>query len=123
VSRWGLHFRISCGTVTVNTAFEIRRWEYEFSVHAHERFAKLKFLLVDSVMKVDGVLSAPSPEASVVDLGDPGSDVVKLRIKWWTKFPRQHEVIASHDRVLTVVREMLRQRMVDQSRDSGSRAA
>jgi small conductance mechanosensitive channel len=110
-------------SVTVNTAFGMRRWEYEFSVNAPDGLDRLKSLLADTVTKVEGVLSTPPPEALVTDIVDPTSGVIKLRLTWWTESPRQHEMIASHDRVLTAVRDSLRQRMVDQARESKARAA
>jgi small conductance mechanosensitive channel len=110
-------------SVTVNTAFENRRWEYELSTNAPDNLPELKSLLVDTLMKVDGVLATPQPEALVVDLGDPSSGAVKLHLTWWTKSSRQHELMASHDRVLTAVREALRQRGSDRPQDSKPRAA
>jgi small-conductance mechanosensitive channel len=66
-------------SVTVNTAFEMRRWEYEFSANAEDGLGKLKSFILETVKRVEGVLSTPSPEALVVDLSDPGL-AVKLRI-------------------------------------------
>jgi small-conductance mechanosensitive channel len=110
-------------SVTVNTAFEIRRWEYEFSVEAKDGLASMKSLIVETVNKVEGVLKTPSPEALVVDLGDPTTNVVKLRLTWWTKSPRQHEMIASHDRVLTAIRQALQRSLTDRSEATKTRAA
>jgi len=110
-------------SVTVNTAFEIRRWEYELSTNVPDSLPELKFLLVDTLTKVDGVLPTPQPEAMVIDLGDPNGRVVKFELTWWTKSSRQHEMMASHDRVLTAIREALRQRGSDQPQDTKPRAA
>src|SRR6266700_3633438 len=65
-------------SVTVNTAFENRRWEYEFSVRPSEDLATLKKLLVDTVKNIEGVLSSPPPGALVTDLSDDGTGAVKL---------------------------------------------
>jgi small conductance mechanosensitive channel len=110
-------------SVTVNTAFEIRRWEYELSTKAPYGLAKLKSFLVDTLAKVDGVLPEPAPEALVIDLGDADAGVVKLRLTWWTKNPRQHEMVASHDRVLTAIREALQPRVDKPSPNLEARAA
>ena len=110
-------------SVTVNTAFEIRRWEYELSTKAPHGLAKLKSFLVDTLAKVDGVLPEPAPEALVMDLGDADAGIVKLRLTWWTKNPRQHEMVASHDRVLTAIRDALQKRVNRQSQDLEARAA
>jgi hypothetical protein len=40
-------------------------------------------------------------------LGDPGTDAVKVRVLWWTKAPRQHQMLASYDRVLTAIGQTL----------------
>ena len=76
-----------------------------------------------TIAKVEGVLPTPAPEALVVDLGDAESGIVKLRLTWWTKSPRQHEMIASHDRVLTAIGEALRQLAVNRTADTKPRAA
>jgi small conductance mechanosensitive channel len=110
-------------SVTVNTAFEIRRWEYELSTNVPDSLPDLKSLLVDTLTRVDGVLATPQPEALVIDLGDSSGGVVKFDLTWWTKSSRQHEMMASHDRVLTAIRETLRQRLADRSHESKARAA
>jgi hypothetical protein len=78
---------------------------------------------VDAVTKVDGVLSTPPPEALVVDLGDLSSGLVKIRLTWWSKSSRQHDLIASNDRVLIAIHEALRQLAASRSREPESRAA
>lgn len=110
-------------SVTVNTAFEMRRWEYELSTKAPYGLGQLKVFVVDTITKVEGVLSSPVTEALVVDLRDPDARVVKLRLTWWTKSPRQHEMIASHDRVLTAIRQASLQLGSKQSPDARLRAA
>jgi small-conductance mechanosensitive channel len=110
-------------SVTVNTAFEIRRWEYELSTTVQDSLTQLKAFLVDTVAKAEGVLSEPAPEALVIDLGDLDAGVVRLRLTWWTKAPRQHEMLASHDRVLTAIREALQQLTAKESQNARPRAA
>ncbi len=94
-------------SVTVNTALDVRRWEYDLAVHDIRELAQLKSLVINSVSKVQGVLPDPPPEALVMDLGDPDLNAVKVRVLWWTKAPRQHEMLASYDRVLTAIRQTL----------------
>jgi small-conductance mechanosensitive channel len=94
-------------SVTVNTALDIRRWEYDLTVHGIRELAELKSLVVNAVSKVQGVLADPRPEVLVMDLGDPGTDVVKVRVLWWTRAPRQHEMLASYDRVLSAIGQTL----------------
>jgi small-conductance mechanosensitive channel len=94
-------------SVIVNTAFDIRRWEHDLTVKSAENFEELRSVIINAVKRVAGVLSDPSPEALLVDLGDPGSNILKLRILWWTKSPRQHEMLTSYDSVLTAIRQAL----------------
>jgi hypothetical protein len=65
----------------------------------------------------------PPPEALVVDLGGPDSNVIKLHITWWTGSSRQHQMMASHDRVLTAISKALKRLAVDDSHGKRPRAA
>jgi small conductance mechanosensitive channel len=94
-------------SVTVNTALDIRRWEYDLAVNGIRELAELKSLVIDALSKVQGVLADPRPEVLVMDLGDADLNAVKVRVLWWTKAPRQHEMLASYDRVLTAIRQTL----------------
>src|SRR5437879_1400526 len=94
-------------SVTVNTALDIRRWEYDLAVNGIRELAALRSLVINAVSKVQGVLSDPPPEVLVIVLGDPYLNAVKVRVLWWTKAPRQHEMLASYDRVLTTIRQTL----------------
>src|ERR1700682_1166060 len=94
-------------SVTVNTALDIRRWEYDLAVKDSRDLAEIKSFIVKTVSKVQGILSDPRPEVLVMDLGDPDLNAVKVRVLWWTKAPRQHEMLASYDRVLTAIRQTL----------------
>jgi len=94
-------------SVTVNTALDVRRWEYDLTAKDGRDIGELKSFIIKTVSKVQGVLSDPSPEVLVMDLGDPDSGVVKVRVLWWTKAPRQHQMLTSYDSVLTAIREGL----------------
>jgi hypothetical protein len=112
--------------VTVNTAFDNRRWEYELSTKVTDDLPSLKSLIVDivdAVRRVNGVLPDLPPEALLVDLGGPNSNAVKLHLTWWTESSRQHQMMASHDRVLTAISEVLKRLAVDDSHDKRPRAA
>lgn len=69
---------------------------------------ELKSLLLNALKRVPGVLSEPSPQILVVDLGDQESHTLKLRVLWWTKAARQHQMLESYDSVLSALRETLR---------------
>src|SRR5580698_7300033 len=54
-------------SVTVNTALDIRRWEYDLNLKGVTNLDGVKSFIVESVKKVQGVLSDPGPEALVLD--------------------------------------------------------
>jgi hypothetical protein len=54
-----------------------------------------------------GVLSEPGPEALITDLTDLDAGAVKLRVLWWTKAPKHHEMLASYDDVLSAIEQAL----------------
>jgi small conductance mechanosensitive channel len=94
-------------SVTINTAFDSRRWECVVAVKGTEAdLPALKARIEETVKHADGVLSSPSPEALVVDLGDPVSSTIKIRVSWWTR-PRDHQMVTTYDHVLTAIRKTL----------------
>ena len=104
-------------SVIVNTAGDTRRWEYDFSVKVASDVGDLKSVIIDAVRKVPGTLSEPSPEVLVLELGDMEANTVKLRVLWWTKAPRQHEMLKSYDSVLTAIREAVSNHASGQKRN------
>jgi small conductance mechanosensitive channel len=78
---------------------------------------KMKSLIVHTVKKVPGVLADPAPEALVTSLDDPQTASFKVRVLWWTKANRQHEMLNSYDQVLTAIGEALRPRSANQNRN------
>lgn len=103
-------------SVTVNTALDVRRWEYDLTVKDNRSLSELKASICKTVGKVKGVLADPNPEVLTMGLGDPDSDVVKLRVFWWTKAPRQHEMLSSYDGVLTALAQSLNRSTAGQDR-------
>jgi small-conductance mechanosensitive channel len=94
-------------SVTVNTALDIRRLDYDLQLKGVQNLGEVRSLIVQTVSKVPGVLAEPSPEALVLDLSDLESNAVKIKVLWWTKAPRQHEMLTSFDKVLTAIRQAL----------------
>jgi len=95
-------------SVIVNTASDVRRWEYDLSVKSVSDISEIKSRIVNAVRQVPGTLPDPSPEALVLELTDD-SGSLKVRVLWWTKAPRQHQMLASYDAVLTAIRQALSQ--------------
>jgi small conductance mechanosensitive channel len=107
-------------SVIVNTALDTRRWEYDFPIDTVSGLPELKSRIVDAVRRAPGVLSEPSPEVFVVSLDSPHSETIKLRILWWTKASRQHQMLVSYDSVLAAVTAALAR---SASRGSATQAA
>src|SRR6267154_1351642 len=116
-------------SVIVNTALDIRRWDYVLSLKSGRDLAEIKSLIISTVGKVPGVLSDPTPEALVMDLGDSDANSVKVHIMWSTKASRQHEMLMSYARVLAAMRQALNRISQEQEkigsvqRQSADRAA
>ena len=91
--------------VIVNTAADVRRWQYDFNLKANFDLAQLKSVIIEAVRKIPGTLSDPTPEVFVLELADLEAGTLKLRVLWWTKAPRQHEMLTSYDKVLIAIRE------------------
>lgn len=90
-------------SVIVNTAFKARRWEYDLTIKSIQGLAGLKSSVTQAVREVPGVLPDPAPEALVINVDVPNSEAAKLRVLWWTKAPRQHQMLDSYDKVLTAI--------------------
>lgn len=85
--------------VTVNTAFDIRRTDYDFGITYGSDTRLAMQVAVEAAKSIDGVLNDPPPEALSTNLGD-FAKVVKLR--WWTKSTRRDVVHVGSDVMLAV---------------------
>ena len=90
-------------SVTINTALDSRRWEYELNLKGAEDINETKARIVNTVKRTPGVLANPAPEALVTDLSDITANAIKVRVLWWTKTTRQHEMLNSYDNVLSAL--------------------
>jgi small-conductance mechanosensitive channel len=92
-------------SVVVNTAFAVRRSDYDLTVPSSTDVASLKQHIAERIDSgVEGVSRAPRPEVLVLKT-DPTNTT--LRISWWAP-PRQRDTLAVQDRVLEAVREVVR---------------
>jgi small-conductance mechanosensitive channel len=93
-------------SVVVNTAFAVRRSDYDLTVPSTmdvESLEKSIAARLDSGM--EGISRAPAPGVLILKT-DPTNTT--LRISWWSS-PRQSEALAAQDRVMGVVREEVRE--------------
>ncbi|HUK47268.1 MAG TPA: mechanosensitive ion channel domain-containing protein [Terriglobales bacterium] len=103
-------------SVIVNTAQDLRRWEYDVPIKGPADPEEIKRLIVDTVKKVPGVLSDPAPEALLMNLDDPEMNSFKIHVLWSTKASRQHEMLQSYDQVLTAIGKTLTDRAEKQKK-------
>ena len=87
-------------TVVVNTAYDIRRSEYDVGIGYPDDILLAKRLMLEAVTGLEGVLEIPGPDVLTVELSDSS---VNLRVRWWTDSKRS-DVVATSDRVVTAVK-------------------
>jgi len=96
--------------VTVNTAYEQRRLQYDIGIGYGDDIGKARQLIIEAMRGVDGVLTDPAPEALVVDLA--GSSV-NIRARWWINPPRRADIMGAQDRVLEAIKNTLTAQGID----------
>lgn len=97
-------------SVTVNTAFENRRLQYDIGIGYGDDIDEAKRLILEAIHETEGVLSDPAPDAIVVDLAE---STVNIRARWWVQPPRRAEVLDLQDRVLTTIKKKLTANGID----------
>lgn len=95
--------QIYTGTLTVNTAFDLRRSEYDIGIGCNDDWDKAMQLMIEAARSCDGVLSDPAPEAIPVGI-DAYQNTIRLR--WWTK-PERIDVITTQGRVIVAAYKAL----------------
>lgn len=96
--------------VTVNTAYDKRRLQYDVGIGYGDDIAQARALMLEAMREVEGVLQDPAPEALVMELA--GSSV-NIRARWWVDPPRQADVLDAQDRVLEAIKNKLTAHGID----------
>jgi small-conductance mechanosensitive channel len=96
--------------VTVNTAFQKRRLEYDVGIGYGDDIVMARQVMLDALREVEGVLADPAPEALVVDFAESS---VNLRLRWWIHPPRQADVFVVRDAVLERIKVALGRHGID----------
>lgn len=91
------------GSVTVITAFDKVRSQYDVGIGYDEDIETARSVMVEAMKGLEGVYDNPEPAAIVVDLG---ASAVVLRLLWWTH-PSVSNRVAGTDRVITAVKYAL----------------
>jgi len=91
-------------SVTVNTAFENRRIEYDLGIGYGDDIEEAKRLMLEAIHNVDEVLKDPAPDVLVRELAESS---VNIRARWWIKPPRRNDDLESRDRVISAIKQKL----------------
>ncbi|MBD0263857.1 MAG: mechanosensitive ion channel family protein [Tolypothrix sp. Co-bin9] len=91
-------------SVTVNTAFENRRLEYDVGIGYGDDIDLAKQLMLDAMHSVNEVLKDPAPDVLVMELAE---STVNIRVRWWVHPPRRADNLISRDKVITAIKKTL----------------
>ena len=97
-------------SVTVNTAFEHRRLQYDVGIGYGDDIDEVRRLILEAMYQTNGVLEMPAPDAIVVQLA---GSTVNIRARWWVDPPRRADVLDLQDRVLTNIKNKLTANGID----------
>ncbi|BAY30274.1 MscS mechanosensitive ion channel [Nostoc carneum NIES-2107] len=97
-------------SVTVNTAFESRRLQYDVGIGYGDDIDRAKQLILEAMHSLDEVVSDPAPDVLVMELAE---STVNIRARWWIKPPRRADDLTSRDRVLTAIKKTLTANGID----------
>jgi len=95
--------------VTVITAYNILRSEYDVGIGYGDDVGEARKLALEAVKGVEGVLSDPAPDVLLWDLAGFSQN---LRVRWWTD-PVRGNVVQVKDRVLEAVAKRLSEAGID----------
>jgi small conductance mechanosensitive channel len=101
---------IFTNAITVNTAYDKRRLQYDVGIGYGDDIAQARQLILEALREVEGVLADPGPEALVMDLAESS---VNIRARWWINPPRQADVLDAQDRVLEAIKNKLSANGID----------
>ncbi|MFB2981824.1 mechanosensitive ion channel family protein [Microseira sp. BLCC-F43] len=91
-------------SVTVNTAFDKRRMEYDIGIGYGDDIDRAKHLMLEAMHSVEQVLKDPAPDVLVMDLAE---STVNIRARWWINPPRWADALDSRDKVLSAIKKKL----------------
>lgn len=97
-------------SVTVNTAFDNRRLEYDVGIGYGDNIDRAKELILEAIASVEKVLQDPPPEALVMELAE---STVNIRARWWVAPPRRADALDTRDQVLTAIKKKLTANGID----------
>ena len=97
-------------SVTVNTAYDKRRLEYDIGIGYGDDLELAKRLIREAVVTGKDVISDPAPDVLVYEYGE---STVNIRARWWIVPPRRSDALDSRDQVLTAIKRSLSAHGID----------
>lgn len=97
-------------SVTVNTAFENRRLQYDIGIGYGDDIEQARQLILEAMYEIQDVLREPAPDAIVVDLAE---STINIRARWWIQPPRRSDALELQDKVLTGIKNKLTANGID----------
>ncbi|MEG4802267.1 mechanosensitive ion channel family protein [Microcoleus sp. ARI1-B5] len=97
-------------SVTVNTAFDKRRTEYDVGIGYGDDIDRAKQLMLEALYSVNEVLKDPAPDVLVVQLAE---STVNIRVRWWITPPRRIDDMRSRDKVICAIKKKLVENGID----------
>ena len=96
--------------VTVNTAYDKRRLEYDIGIGCGDDIELARRLMLEAIGAAKDVVSDPAPEVLVYEFGE---STVNIRARWWIIPPRRSDALDSRDQVLTAIKQALAANGID----------
>ena len=96
-------------SVTVNTAFPQRRWQYDIGIGFGDDIEKAREIILEVLREAEDVSPDPKADVIVVELAESS---VNLRARWWT-MSYIADGLNAQDRVLTRVKQRLAENGID----------
>jgi small conductance mechanosensitive channel len=96
-------------SVTVNTAYPIRRSEYDVGIGYGDDVEQAQRLIIEALKNVDSVVAEPAPDTIVQALADSN---VSIKARWWTKSDRS-SVVTTHGKAIAAIKKTLAESGID----------
>ncbi len=100
---------IYTSSVVVNTAYEMRRSQYDVGIGYGDDIAQAKEIMIEAMQNCAGVAVDPAPDVLTAELAGAS---VNLRARWWTHSSRA-DVVKVSDRVITAIKHDLSDAGID----------
>ena len=95
--------------VTVNTAFPLRRSQYDVGIGYGDDIERACGIILDAIRDIEGVAGDPPPEAFAWELA---GSTVNVRVRWWTHSKRS-DVVHAQGRVILAIKKALTEAGID----------